>query len=457
MRALTIPARTSLAAGAVVLLLLGGALAGVHVSLGRIHRRDTVARLQKVALQTTRCVRCQETEQAGELLAPESGRELLAEITAQLENKERVLVRVADPKGVTQYETGGFDKLLPATALPAFGDWTWQELEGPTGAHLMVFATPYPKGWVVAAWDLSPEYAVLRANRNLLLATWGVAGLLTAALVAWVTRRGMRPLARLAKHAAAIHPGTLGERLDDQAFPPELGRVVEALNGALARLETAFASHQALSADMAHELRTPLHGMRLQVEELLEAPDPPEALHGLLGTLEHLSQILDQMLFLARAEDPALDLVRRPLVGVDLVEGAVRPFAALAENRGIRLQVEMPAELAIQGDETLLRRALHNLLANALRHAQGRVVVRGDLRNEGAVLEVEDDGEGFPESLIPRLGERFLRGDTSRTRTTGGSGLGLAIVHRILHLHGGRLEVAPSAPHGAILRMILPS
>jgi len=242
----------------------------------------------------------------------------------------------------------------------------------------------------------------------------------------------------------------------------ELAPLAGALNGALARLEKAFSRLSELNADLAHELRTPLHALRLEIEDLLGRPGLPEPVPERLGavmeSLDDLGATIEQMLTLSSLEDPSTELALESLNAGELLARALAPFESLAEEAGVGLIAEAEAGLVIQGDRLLLRRALHNLLANAIRHSPAGSHIHVRSRNEGgrAVLEVADQGEGMPEALVAQVGRRFLRRDASRTGRTGGSGLGLAIVRSIAELHRGSLEVLSQEGAGSTFRLLLP-
>lgn|GEM_PF-2483328 len=379
-----------------------------------------------------------------------------------LEDTENLLVRILDHDGKILLESEGLSRLLPQAKVPALGKWTWQDVDGPTGAQFLVFSRPFDHGWVLTAWDIRHENQLLKKSQDLLLTTWGLATLLVALLTLVLTRRGLAPLKLLAEHADAIRPGALRLDLDPSTLPLELEPLAEKLQAALARLDEAFSRLTTLNADVAHELRTPLHGIRLEIEGLLRNGQPAsdeETLEGLMESLDHLAATLDQMLFLARAEDPAMALHVTTLEVPGLLRAASAPFEPLAEEKGIRLRIETPDILEVCADEMLVRRALHNLLANALRHApEGTTVLLEGLGEPGSVvLQVRDEGEGIPQAFLARIGQRFLRPDLSRSRASGGAGLGLAIVSSIQRLHGGALEIESAPGEGTLARLRFPA
>jgi len=439
-------ARTAAGSGLAVVVLLGVCSLVLYLSLSRLFRLEGASQLQQATKRVVERLEVDHEPPHQELL----------------EGEERVFLRVTDRAGRILVESEGMSRMIPPDQLPVPGGWTWMELEGAKDAHFQVLAVQLQGGWVLAARDLRPDAWLLGSFGRILVITWIATTLASALVVAWLTHRGLRPLASLAEQAAAIRSDHLSMRLNAKAFPSELGVVARTLNRSLGSLEEAFARLTALNADMAHELRTPLHAIRLEVEELLEHGELQgkhrDTLASLLEEVDHLKITLDQLLFLARSEDPAtaIHMVRQEVA--ELFEASTGPFECLAEEKEIRLDVEAPEGLALWADPTLARRALHNLLANAIRHAPAGSVIALRGRGEGAllVLQVEDQGEGIPGEFLARIGQRFLRTDSSRTRATGGSGLGLAIVHSIMRLHGGALDIHSEMERGTTVRLCFP-
>ncbi|MBS1766816.1 MAG: heavy metal sensor histidine kinase [Acidobacteria bacterium] len=366
-----------------------------------------------------------------------------------------VLVRVSAADGHAALESPGMPSLPSAASAPRRPT----RVTAPDGSHWIAATAPWPGGTVLAVKDMSHHARLLDSYQDTLLANALLLALLSA-LAGWlIARRGLAPLDRLAQATAGIQPSTLSTRLDPASAPAELERLATALNLTLARLEAAFSRLAELSADMAHELRTPLHGLRLELESL-SAHTPPE-LRDRIGaateSVDHMGALVEQMLFLARAEDPSTAIAAQDLDLGTALKDAARPFELLAEEQGVPLRVDAPDGCMIHADPTLLRRAIHNLLGNALRHtASGEVALSGH-RVDGAVLiTVADTGEGIPSDQLPRLGQRFARTDLSRSRATGGTGLGLAIVASILRLHGGELSLESREGEGTRARMRFP-
>lgn len=426
----------------VALVLMGGSSLLLYRALARAGWRDDA----------------EDVHHAAHMVARRMGESGRVE-PRDLEGDAGVRVRVLDGQGRLLLEGPGMARMAPAGIMPAAPSGL-RRVEGPDDSDLLVEALPCPGGVVQAAKDLNHRERLLARYREFLALNAALVATLSALAGWFIARRGLAPLERLSRAVADIRPETLTARLSAAEAPLELQDLTASLNGVLERLEAAFARLGALNADMAHELRTPIHALRLEVEGLLARPQAAaeDRLASMMETLVHLGDMIEQMLFLARTEDPATHLRRERLEAAELLAKARAPFGPLAEEREVALEVAAPPDLALLGDPTLLRRALHNLLANALRHAPAGSTVRLAAREvaDGVALEVEDRGEGIPPEALARLGQRFLRPDPSRSRGSGGAGLGLAIVQGIARMHGGRLEVARLEPAGTLARLVVP-
>jgi two-component system heavy metal sensor histidine kinase CusS len=346
-------------------------------------------------------------------------------------------------------QSAGFPDLDLATLPPS------QVRVAPAGGRdFAVLRWPRPGGDLVVAMDRTHEEALVAGFRHTLFAAAGGGALLAALLGRLVAARGLRPLHDLAEEAAAIRPGSLQRRLDPSHYPDELGEVVARLNGALEGLEEAFDRLSGLAGELAHELRTPIQGLRAEAEALIRRGEgPPDALGSILEECDRLAAQVEQMLFLARAEDPGALLHREPFEVRGLLTEVADFFEASADEAGVRLEVEAGAGCRLEGDRALVGRALHNLLANALRHTPqgGRIVLSALPLPGGVALAVVDTGTGIPDALLPALGRRWAKGPGSR-----GLGLGLAIVQSIARVHGGSLDIQPAKGGGTEARMEFP-
>lgn len=372
------------------------------------------------------------------------------------------LVRLLGRDGTTRAESPAMAVLVPKSFIPVdLKPWTPIDGTSPRGSFLALMV-PVRDGVLQVAQESTQDAILLRHHRlHLLQILTGATGLV--ALLGWVfTRRGLRPIQALAETTAQIRPENLETRVDTTGLPVELAGLARALNGALERLEEAFGRLTSLASDLAHELRTPLHGLKLDLESLVTQTQTPELMREPLGRLldklNGFQRLVDQLIFLARTEDPStvLEMASIPLRVV--LESAISPFESWAEEGQISIGWSAPAELHVLADPTLLGRALHNLIANALRHTRpgGRVELRGFETGSSVIIEVSDTGEGIPASHLTHIGKRFHRTDPSRSRVSGGMGLGLAIVNGIAKLHRGNFEMHSEEGLGTAVRLTFP-
>jgi len=293
--------------------------------------------------------------------------------------------------------------------------------------------------------DITHHQHFLQRMQHLIWLTVGLSALATALLGAWAARSGLRPLRRMSEVAASVSAHSLTQRLPQQQMPLELAELAHAFNAMLGRLDDAFQRLSAFSADIAHELRTPLSNLLTQTQVILTQPRPledyREALHSNLEELQWMAQLVNDMLYLAKADHGLLVPKRETLVLADEVDALLEFFAPLAEDLQVNLLREGSANTA--GDRSMLRRAISNLLDNALRFTPpgGEVNVRIIEGAHGVRLSVENTGEGIEQALLPRLFDRFYRADPARHEgSSEHAGLGLAITQSIVRAHGGRIS-----------------
>ncbi|MBD8530162.1 HAMP domain-containing histidine kinase [Massilia sp. CFBP 13647] len=277
-------------------------------------------------------------------------------------------------------------------------------------------------------------------------------------LVWFSVGNGLAPLARLRARLDARGSGDLAP-LDDDGMARELVPVVDAFNALLGRIDAGARAQDEFRANVAHQLRTPLAGLRLQLEWLAARhahdPDTRRSVELMLGANERMIRQTNQLLSLERAEPNRFARARlAPLDLAELVAGSVQHFVEQAAQRDIDLGFEL-GEAPVQGDRFLLRDLVDNLVDNALRYTPhgGRVTVGcAGLAEGGSMLRVEDNGPGIPAHLREQVFERFVRLDEG----THGSGLGLAIVRDIANLHGAELSLADAPGGGAVFTIAFP-
>jgi two-component system heavy metal sensor histidine kinase CusS len=293
--------------------------------------------------------------------------------------------------------------------------------------------------------DITHHQHFLQRMQHLIWLTVSLSALTTALLGAWAARSGLRPLRRMSAVARGVSAQSLNARLPEENMPPELAEMAHHFNAMLGRLDDSFQRLSAFSADIAHELRTPLSNLltHTQVTLTRERPleDYREALHSNLEELQWMAQLVNDMLYLAKADHGLLMPKHEPLALAEEVDVLLEFFAPLAEDARVTLKRDGHARL--QGDRSMLRRALSNLLDNALRFtpAGGEVRVRIIDHVAGLRLTVENSGDGISADLLPRLFDRFYRADPARHEgSSEHAGLGLAITQSIVRAHGGQIR-----------------
>ncbi|WP_322614097.1 heavy metal sensor histidine kinase [Pseudomonas sp. BIC9C] len=293
--------------------------------------------------------------------------------------------------------------------------------------------------------DITHHQHFLQRMQHLIWLTVGLSALATALLGAWAARSGLRPLRRISAVASGVSAQSLNSRLPEENMPPELAEMAHHFNAMLGRLDDSFQRLSAFSADIAHELRTPLSNLLTHTQVTLTRPRPledyREALHSNLEELQWMAQLVNDMLYLAKADHGLLIPKRESLELAQEADLLLEFFAPLAEDAQVTLSRVGLGHL--EGDRSMLRRALSNLLDNALRFtpAQGTVQVRIDEQPDCLSLRVENSGAGIDPQLLPRLFDRFYRADPARREgSSEHAGLGLAITRSIIRAHGGQIR-----------------
>jgi two-component system sensor histidine kinase CreC len=350
------------------------------------------------------------------------------------------------------------------------------EVIDPSGKVLLESGAPIPQRPIEQALLRAPDGTVLGAVRvsreslgfrQILREVASRAALLTLLLVlgtasaaALIGRAIASPIERLTQAASRI---AQGER--QAVLPPPFGREVRTLTQAVESMRRELEGRhlaEKLAADLSHELKNPVAAIRAAAEVLMDgALDEPEAARRFVSRIAEATQrlqgILNNLLMLTRLQ--ARGVVREPVDLAELTRQSIEAHASQAARRRVRIESELPMEIIVPGDEPWLRRAVDNLIDNAIAFAESRpeltpqVTVQLRHEAERAVLEVKNQGPGISPEIRSRLFERFV---TTR-RDTGGSGLGLAIVAAVAEQHGGRVEVLCPGPPETSFRLTLPA
>ncbi|HUC39987.1 MAG TPA: ATP-binding protein [Gemmatimonadales bacterium] len=356
----------------------------------------------------------------------------------------------------------------PAPAAPRLPGRFRIEPNGPT-LHYIVRAVP----------DAGDQFGTIFAGANTrsaelqieqLLLTIVIAffvGVVPAILVGgWIAGRALEPVDRMITEVREISDGrSLHRRLAVPMARDELGRLAETLNQMMTRLERTFVALRRFTADASHELKTPLTVVRAGVERAITRPDvPPETLAPLEETLQEvnrMTELLDSLLTLARADEGRAELHREAVDLRDIIAEAGETGELLAEQAGVGMDIKLPPEpLVVSVDRSRVRQLALNLIENAVKYTPrgGQVSVELGGNDGRAVFSVADTGIGIAPGDLPHVFDRFWRADSARTRTSerAGTGLGLAICKWIAEAHGGTIDVQSRPGRGTTFTVGLP-
>lgn len=336
-----------------------------------------------------------------------------------------------------------------------------------TSADLLTLSPGQTQLYADLAYDLSSEENLLKQLRLKLIMI--VAAVLMASLV--FGRRlaiaSLGPVQAIARRANAIRSSNLHERIETEALPEELRLLVDTFNRMLDRLSDSFSRMSQFSSDIAHELRTPVNNTRGEIEVALAKARSPEEYREILSScleeLERISKITDNLLFIAKAENPATQLPKDRCILLDELRNIAEFYETAANDSNVTIQVSGEPGIELVVNRTLFQRAIGNLISNALAHTPsgGRISVSGSLEAPFASIAVSDTGEGIAAEHLSKIFDRFYRADPSRSNVAGmsgpaGFGLGLAIVQSILKLHGGKIEAQSTLGEGTRIKLYFP-
>jgi two-component system heavy metal sensor histidine kinase CusS len=380
--------------------------------------------------------------------------------------KAGYLVRVIDGSGRLVAETPGMQRSLPpelfaggrSASVPEWGPQDYR-----TGGRLfsLVSSQEEARGQrytIQVAQDRSEDENFMK-EFGFLAAGVLISGVFASAVIAvTVAKRGLQPLASMTRSLKRVGPHRLHERVPPAEWPRELQPVAVAFDDMLDRLEDSFTRLSQFSADLAHELRTPLANIRGEAEVALARPRSPQEYQAVIESsvaeCARLSGIIDNLLFLARAEAAESKVQRAVFAGRAAIERIAAYNEAIAAER--RLDLVCEGEGEVDADPVLFGRAISNLVDNAVRFTPegGRITLSLATNAEGAEIVVTDTGCGIAAEHIPRVFDRFYRVDPSRSSE--GTGLGLALVKSIADLHGGSLAVVSEIGRGTSVTLKFP-
>ena len=278
----------------------------------------------------------------------------------------------------------------------------------------------------------------------------------------WIARRAVAPVEAIAAQAETISVSDLHQRLPASSSQDEIAHLTSVLNGMFDRLQRSFDQVARFTSDASHELKTPLALMRAEAESALNAPnsapDQRELCANVIKQCLQLSQIVDGLLFLSRADNRHLALEQETVDLTSLVRELREDAEILALPLNLALQCNLPSELRVRGDRRLLSRALMNLIDNAIKYnrAGGAVVISALVHRETAVLTIRNNGDGIFGEAKEKVFDRFYRGDSLSGDVAAGHGLGLSIAREIARAHNGDVTLLRSDRQWTEFCMTLP-
>jgi two-component system heavy metal sensor histidine kinase CusS len=279
----------------------------------------------------------------------------------------------------------------------------------------------------------------------------------------WVlASRSLQPIDQLIADLSRVESRNLDDRLEVSSSTDEIDRLRRAINRMLERLNRAFDTLASFTADVAHELRTPLSTLQCRLDVALNKPrsaeDAREVLQDIHEQVAELAALVENLLLLARMDSRPDAWDFQPVDLAPLARDVAEPFALVAEEKHLTFLTEIEGQPQVEGEPLLLRRLLGNLLDNAVRYTPegGRVTLRVEPQDGGGRITVRDTGVGIDPEALDSIFERFYRADESRSRDAGGAGLGLSICRRVVDLHGGLLDVRSTPGAGTTVVATLP-
>jgi two-component system, OmpR family, heavy metal sensor histidine kinase CusS len=388
-----------------------------------------------------------------------------AEINAaRSQERTPFLIRVLDPAGATIGQTPGMEMLLPVNIFPPAAS---RESAAPEEHRVAgkLFAVTTRNALadgqlftIQVAQDRSGDEQFERKFGVLVLVVLSGSILASILIAIPVTRRGLRPLEEMRRSLERIGPTHLQERVAPANWPSELQPLAIAFDAMLKRLDDSFTRLSQFSADLAHELRTPIANMLGEAQVALSrdrsAAEYREIIESTIGECERLSGIVDNLLFVARVDAAREPVARKRFDARAAAEKIAAFYETIADDRHVAIRCS--GEGQIYADPALFERAVGNLVDNALRFTpeNGLIEIAVAQHDAGFAVAVSDNGCGIAAEHLPRVFDRFYRAEPSRS--SDGAGLGLALVKSIVDLHGGSARIDSEVNRGTTVTLIFP-
>jgi len=376
-------------------------------------------------------------------------------------------IRLYEIHQKTLFETQGMDRLMPFKKENIMAYWPKSKIyKSQTGFNrdYLVMETCIAnngESWFVQIiLDISDQNQLMKKYQKNLLFALMFAAILSILLGHLLMKHSMKRLLDITKAAHNITPQSLHQRIDPSLWPKEFNALGLAFNKMLDRIENSFIRLKDFSADLAHELRTPINNLMGQTEVALlkkqTNAEYEQVLESNLEELKYIADMVESILFLAQAENPQLVIVKKSISVHQEIEKLKNYFQEIAEEKNIRVLIHGACDLSVNPE--MFRRMLSNLLLNALKFTSvnGFVNFKIVSTHEFVHIEICDNGEGIPREHLDRLFDRFYRVDKTRSKRSGGSGLGLAIVKSIVELHQGTITIQSQKQRGTRVSLQFP-
>jgi two-component system heavy metal sensor histidine kinase CusS len=375
-------------------------------------------------------------------------------------------IRILDARQHTLLETPGMNKIYTdlSPVKKSLSIFHWRSLN--QNPFLLLSGRIFPADasqpyYIQLALSIDKEEKILQEYGRMFIIVTLIGMLFATLLGIMLARRSMQPLKNIMETVENINMQKLNGRLRPDHWPIEFTALAKNFNDMLERLENSFERLKGFSADLAHELRTPIHNLKGEAEICLSKDRSLEDYRYVLGSsleeYERLSRIIEGLLFLARTEDPQRKISCTEINAGNLIESIFEYYLPIAEENNIALLYS--GQAVIWANDILLQRALHNIISNALRYTSSGGQIRLHLEtlpvNE-TVIHLSDTGAGIAAEHLPYVFDRFYRTDYARAQISGGSGLGLAIVQSIMELHKGQVQISSELGIGTHITLIFP-
>jgi two-component system heavy metal sensor histidine kinase CusS len=368
-------------------------------------------------------------------------------------------IRVIDQNNQIMFETPGMKSALDGADFFNKKKHWWYSKKG--DKYLLMESNARFGEKIQAALCVSYQHAAIEQYRKRAVAIL-IIGELFAILIGYIiARRGLYRLRMLTHITRKITAASLHQRIKAHTWPKELRKLGLAFDQMLDRIETAFSHLIQFSDDLAHELRTPVNNLMGQTEIALSCDASKEeyqhTLESNLEDLQRISHIIENLLFLARAENPQLAINKTLLKAHDEIAVIIDFYQAMADDKKIKITCEGSADL--HANQVMFRRMISNLLSNALKYTKENGLIQIFIKETPDNLVeiiIRDNGIGIAAEHLPKIFDRFYRVDPARSHATGSTGLGLAIVKSIIDLHHATISIHSEPEKGTIFILLFP-